>query len=33
MDGGMMWGDLGGLIGVILFVLIIVGFVHYLFRR
>ena len=33
MDGGMMWGDLGGLIGLILLVLIIAAFVHYVFRR
>jgi hypothetical protein len=33
MDGGMMWGDVGGLIGVILFVLIIAAFVGYIFRR
>jgi hypothetical protein len=33
MDGGMMWGDLGGLIGLILLVLIIAAFVAYVFRR
>ena len=33
MDSGMIWGDLGGLIGLILLVLIIAAFVQNVFRR
>jgi hypothetical protein len=33
MDGGMMRGDVGGQIGIILLVLILAAFVHYAFRR
>jgi len=33
MDSGMIWGDLSGLIGLILLVLIIAAFVQYVFRR
>jgi hypothetical protein len=33
MDADMMWGDLGGLISVILLVLVLAAFVHYVFRR
>jgi hypothetical protein len=33
MDADMMWGDLGGLVPVILLVLVLAAFVHYVFRR
>jgi hypothetical protein len=33
MDADMMGGDLGGLVSVILLVLVIAAFVHYVFRR
>jgi hypothetical protein len=33
VDADMMWGDLGGLVSVILLVLVIAAFVHYVFRR
>jgi hypothetical protein len=33
MDADMMWGDLGGLVSVILLVLVLAAFLHYVFRR
>jgi hypothetical protein len=33
MDGDMMWGDLGGLIALILLVLVLAVFIKYVFRR